>query len=75
MDDLDALLEDLGRPKTTAPGNNAKKPRAPSSKVDLNELEDLMQDLAAPSNPSPAKSKPTGSGNLHSFSPSTCCIY
>lgn len=67
MDDLDALLEDLGRPKTIAPGNNAKKPRAPSSKVDLNELEDLMQDLAAPSNPSPAKStKPATSGITYS---------
>eukprot|EP01113_Clastostelium_recurvatum_P030880 TRINITY_DN37_c0_g1_i1.p1 TRINITY_DN37_c0_g1~~TRINITY_DN37_c0_g1_i1.p1 ORF type:complete len:533 (-),score=158.98 TRINITY_DN37_c0_g1_i1:142-1740(-) len=45
MDDLDALLEDLGRPKST----QIKKPRAPSSRVDLDELEGLMQDLAAPS--------------------------
>jgi len=45
MEDLDSLLEDLGRPKSTT----QKKPRAPSSRVDLNELEDLMEDLAAPS--------------------------
>jgi paxillin len=45
MEDLDSLLEDLGRPKSTS----QKKPRAPSSRVDLNELEDLMEDLAAPS--------------------------
>ena len=62
MDDLDLLLEDLGRPKTTI----AKKPRAPSSKVDLDELEDLMQDLA----PKPATAKPvasTPSGSKHDF--------
>ena len=54
MDDLDALLEDLGRPKSAAP---AKKTRQPSSRVDLNELEDLMQDLAAPSaKPAPGTS-------------------
>lgn len=46
MEDLDSLLEDLGRPKSTS----EKKPRAPSSRVDLNELEDLMLDLSSPSN-------------------------
>lgn len=45
MEDLDSLLEDLGRGKSTA---TAKKSRPPSSRVDLNELEDLMEDLAAP---------------------------
>ncbi len=46
MEDLDSLLEDLGRGKGTAA--TAKKTRPPSSRVDLNELEDLMEDLAAP---------------------------
>eukprot|EP01111_Echinosteliopsis_oligospora_P018409 TRINITY_DN842_c0_g1_i3.p1 TRINITY_DN842_c0_g1~~TRINITY_DN842_c0_g1_i3.p1 ORF type:complete len:500 (-),score=148.44 TRINITY_DN842_c0_g1_i3:181-1680(-) len=68
MDDLDALLEDLGRPKSTATssasagvsaggsmGGGAKKQRAASSRVDLNELEDLMQDLASPSSSSSSK--------------------
>ncbi len=67
MDDLDALLEDLGRPKTNNTANNAnRKPRAPSSRVDLNELEDLMQDLATPSPAPAAKPAPkpsTASGN------------
>jgi len=45
MEDLDSLLEDLGRGKSSS---FAKKQRPPSSRVDLNELEDLMQDLAAP---------------------------
>jgi len=45
MEDLDSLLEDLGRGKSTT---TAKKQRPPSSRVDLNELEDLMDDLAAP---------------------------
>jgi len=45
MEDLDSLLEDLGRGKSTT---TAKKQRPPSSRVDLNELEDLMEDLAAP---------------------------
>lgn len=45
MEDLDSLLEDLGRGKSTS---TAKKQRPPSSRVDLNELEDLMEDLAAP---------------------------
>lgn len=40
------LLEDLGRGKNTS--SNARKPRPLSSRVDLNELEDLMEDLAAP---------------------------
>jgi len=54
MEDLDSLLEDLGRGKNT---NTAKKTRPPSSRVDLNELEDLMEDLAAPTSkqtPAPA---------------------
>eukprot|EP01112_Ceratiomyxa_fruticulosa_P023446 TRINITY_DN8958_c0_g1_i1.p1 TRINITY_DN8958_c0_g1~~TRINITY_DN8958_c0_g1_i1.p1 ORF type:complete len:535 (-),score=106.74 TRINITY_DN8958_c0_g1_i1:102-1706(-) len=59
MDDLDALLEDLGRPKSTL----QKKPRAPSSRVDLNELEDLMQDLAAPSARAPPAAAPVQSYN------------
>jgi paxillin len=42
---LDSLLEDLGRGKSS---NSQKKSRPPSSRVDLNELEDLMEDLAAP---------------------------
>jgi paxillin len=45
MEDLDSLLEDLGRGKS-AP--SVRKERPPSSRVDLNELEDLMEDLAAP---------------------------
>src|SRR5579885_2568423 len=45
MEDLDSLLEDLGRGKSS---NSQKKSRPPSSRVDLNELEDLMEDLAAP---------------------------
>jgi hypothetical protein len=54
MEDLDSLLQDLGKGK----GGAASKPkasRAPSSRVDLNELEDLMEDLAAPT----AKQMPT----------------
>lgn len=46
MEDLDMLLEDLGRGKNTS--TNARKARPLSSRVDLNELEDLMEDLAAP---------------------------
>jgi hypothetical protein len=46
MDDLDSLLEDLGRGKNNSIA--VKKSRPPSSRVDLNELEDLMEDLAAP---------------------------
>jgi paxillin len=45
MEDLDSLLEDLGRGKSAS---TVKKQRPPSSRVDLNELEDLMEDLAAP---------------------------
>lgn len=45
MEDLDSLLEDLGRGKSSS---TVKKQRPPSSRVDLNELEDLMEDLAAP---------------------------
>lgn len=45
MEDLDSLLEDLGRGKSTP---SVRKERPPSSRVDLNELEDLMEDLAAP---------------------------
>jgi len=45
MEDLDSLLEDLGRGKSSS---SVKKQRPPSSRVDLNELEDLMEDLAAP---------------------------
>jgi len=45
MEDLDSLLEDLGRGKSNTV---SKKTRPPSSRVDLNELEDLMEDLAAP---------------------------
>jgi len=45
MEDLDSLLEDLGRGKS---GTQSRKSRPPSSRVDLNELEDLMEDLAAP---------------------------
>jgi paxillin len=45
MDDLDSLLEDLGKSKNNI---SSKKQRPPSSRVDLNELETLMQDLAAP---------------------------
>lgn len=51
MEDLDSLLEDLGRGKySPASSSGAKKPpsRPVSSRVDLNELEDLMEDLAAP---------------------------
>jgi len=54
MEDLDSLLEDLGRGKSSS---TAKKQRPPSSRVDLNELEDLMEDLAAPTSkqtPQPA---------------------
>ena len=46
MEDLDSLLEDLGRGKSSS--TSIKKQRPPSSRVDLNELEDLMEDLAAP---------------------------
>lgn len=52
MEDLDSLLEDLGRGKSS---NSQKRSRPPSSRVDLNELEDLMEDLAAPT----AKQTPT----------------
>jgi len=45
MEDLDSLLEDLGRGKSAS---TVKKQRPPSSRVDLNELENLMEDLAAP---------------------------
>ena len=38
-------LEDLGKGKSSV---SAKKTRPPSSRVDLNELENLMEDLAAP---------------------------
>jgi len=61
MEDLDSLLEDLGRGKSSSPnktppassgtnGNRDSRPpsRPISSRVDLNELEDLMTDLAAP---------------------------
>jgi len=54
MEDLDSLLEDLGRGKSSS---TSKKQRPPSSRVDLNELEDLMEDLAAPTSkqtPQPA---------------------
>jgi len=54
MEDLDSLLEDLGRGKSMT---SSKKTRPPSSRVDLNELEDLMEDLAAPTSkqtPAPA---------------------
>src|SRR5690625_4729450 len=43
MDDLDSLLEDLGSDSSAPPS------RPISSRVDLNELESLMVDLAAPS--------------------------
>lgn len=45
MEDLDSLLEDLGRGKSAS---TVKKQRPPSSRVDLNELEDLMEELAVP---------------------------
>jgi paxillin len=49
MDDLDSLLEDLGRAsiakKNDAPSGSGNRPA--SSFVDLNELEDLMADLAS----------------------------
>ena len=54
MEDLDSLLEDLARGKssTSSNGNSTVKKvtnsRPVSSRVDLNELEDLMEDLAAP---------------------------
>jgi len=51
MEDLDSLLEDLGRGKSSS---TVKNKRPPSSRVDLNELENLMEDLAAPtSRPTP----------------------
>jgi hypothetical protein len=53
MDELDSLLDDLGRGKHNS--FSAKKARPPSSRVDLNELEDLMEDLATPT----AKQTPT----------------
>jgi hypothetical protein len=49
MEDLDSLLEDLGRGKSSS---LAKKQRPVTSRVDLNELEDLMEDLAAPTSKS-----------------------
>ena len=56
MEDLDSLLQDLGKGKgKVASGNRPKQTRPPSSRVDLNELEDLMEDLAAPT----AKQMPT----------------
>ena len=68
MDDLDALLEDLGRPKSAV----VKKSRTNSSRVDLNELEDLMQDLAAPA---PGNSYPLFIGPFFSFYCSFSCIH
>jgi len=46
MEDLDSLLEDLGRGKSSTVNSRISRPV--SSRVDLNELEDLMEDLAAP---------------------------
>jgi len=52
MEDLDSLLEDLGRGKSNTKGaasnSRPNSGRPISSRVDLNELEDLMTDLAAP---------------------------
>lgn len=55
MEDLDSLLLDLGKGKSGGSSMKSKAARPPSSRVDLNELEDLMEDLAAPT----AKQMPT----------------
>eukprot|EP01118_Nematostelium_gracile_P006217 TRINITY_DN2003_c0_g1_i1.p1 TRINITY_DN2003_c0_g1~~TRINITY_DN2003_c0_g1_i1.p1 ORF type:complete len:507 (-),score=100.84 TRINITY_DN2003_c0_g1_i1:90-1610(-) len=58
MEDLDSLLADLGSGKSSS--GSVKKQRPPSSRVDLEELENLMSDLAAPtpSKPAPAPVQP-----------------
>jgi len=80
MDDLDSLLEDLGRGKTTSsskPATSASSrpasttTRPVSSRVDLNELEDLMTDLAAPTAKKAPEPTPVATPQTSQFSDNT----